>query len=105
MITSLLLVLLVIELKQLAAFTQSFQSIVFNIDSDGLDKDTNLLFRQSFNQSTINYCNFDPFLLNNKRKSNNIEYAHSTDTDYNELKVSVFIADNYFNDASQISGN
>ena len=103
---SLLLLLFIIELKKcsVTAFLSATQSIVFNIDND-VDKHTNLLYRQSFNQSTINYCNFDPFLLNNKRKTNNAEYTHSTETNYNELKVNVFTADNYFNDASQISGN
>jgi len=80
--------------------------ITFNIDS-GVDTNPNLIFKQSFNQSTINYCNFDPILLNDKRKKlilNNDNDDENTNNN-NEFKINITMPYEYFNESSQINGN
>lgn len=73
--------------------------IAFNIDS-GVDTNSNLIFKQNFNQSTINYCNFDPVLLNDKRKT----ILNNRNEENNEFKVNITMPYEYFNETSQING-
>lgn len=102
------LLLIVNESEQILAT----QTLTFFIDSGGIGdseaKQQNLfIHRQNFNQSTINYCNFDPFLLNNKRKSlsdSNLDTETSLPSnELDDFKVNLLMSNNVFNESSQIT--
>lgn len=110
----LLLVVVVIRAKKSEQILTT-QTITFFIDS-GIEEATHnrsdlqslVVHRQNFNQSTINYCNFDPFLLNSKRKSQTDNLLDSETTsssnDLDDFKVNLLMSTHVFNESSQITG-
>ncbi|CAF0707330.1 unnamed protein product [Brachionus calyciflorus] len=71
--------------------------IVFNIDdSEKLEYESSS-YKQSFDQDTINYCNFDPLALTKK-----IDVFDQIDGEKPDFFVNVFSESNSFNQSSQI---
>jgi hypothetical protein len=75
------------------------QIVLFNIgDIDTFENSSNS-YIQKFDQNSINYCNFDPYLLSSKRKAN--DYLKKERPHFN---VNVLIRGDAFNETSQIAG-
>ena len=97
-----ILVLLVYSILRIDSLQTT---ITFNIDSDSSASNTNSIYRQNFNQSTINYCNFDPFLLNSKHNKLIKELnSNQDDSLQDDLKVNVLMSNEYFNETNPIIG-
>ena len=78
------------------------QIVVFNIgDSNVADATAKKsFFRQNFDQDSINYCHFDPLLLNDKRTQTEA-VTSGRPSDFN---LNVYFNGDFFNETSQLTG-
>lgn len=73
--------------------------VVFNIDDSKKLEFSSSSYKQSFDQNSMNYCNFDPLALTKK-----IELFDQIDTEKPDFFVNVFSETYSFNLKSEIKG-
>lgn len=73
--------------------------IIFNIDDSKKLEYTSSSYKQSFDQDSINYCNFDPLALTKK-----IELFDQIEREKPDFFVNVFSKTYSFNLTSEIKG-
>jgi hypothetical protein len=99
--------------QNLNTIDKNDQIIIFNIGNDGYNnkinpKSSSLSFlnsyEQKFESDKINYCNFDPLLLNKKNKRKNVIKNDNLVAKNSNLNVNIFLKGDIFNETSQITG-
>ena len=83
------------------------QIVLFNVgDSQSSDitySATNL-FKQDFDQDSINYCNFDPYLLSDKRNARTVVKTAGEEGEKADFYLNVYFNGDYFNETSKVTG-
>lgn len=81
------------------------QIIIFNIGDSRPLEFSSSSYKQKFDQETINYCNFDPNLLTNKRKTaQQLFSAGNNNNQQTDFNINIFLKGETFNETSQITG-
>jgi hypothetical protein len=74
--------------------------IIFNIgNEDTYEDNQSHSYRLKFDQESINYCNFDPKYLSNKRRSSRAQAPRP------QFNMNIFMKGQTFNETSQITGS
>lgn len=95
------LVLLIILLKTSFLISQSINPnniIIFKIDDSEQLENISSTYSQTFDQESINYCNFDPSSVTNKQSKSNENFKPA------DFNMNIFLKGDFYNQSSQITG-
>jgi hypothetical protein len=84
-----------IELKQI---------LIFNIGDDRNLENSSTTFTQNFNENDINYCNFDPDLLSEKKFERQKQNKNVNLNQAKIFNVNTFLNGGEFNESSEVIG-
>jgi hypothetical protein len=78
--------------------------IIFNIGNNDSYENPSHSYKLKFDQDKINYCNFDPKYLSNKRKAKSINKLDNQQVKKPDFNLNIFLKGQNFNESSQITG-
>jgi hypothetical protein len=78
--------------------------IIFNIGNNDSYENPSHSYKLKFDQDKINYCNFDPKYLSNKRKVKSIDKLDNQQVKKPDFNLNIFLKGQTFNESSQITG-